>query len=117
MSLNEIVNGQTDGFPGLIPLVESYLNSVNVDVETRCEIARYLDLIRKRADGTLWTGAKWIREFVRSHPDYEGDSAVSGKITYDLVKTVDEISAKEGKAGGPGWEMLTAKSRQRGLDD
>ncbi len=117
MSINEIINGQPDGFPGLIPLVESYLNSVNVDVETRCELARYLDLIRKRADGTLWTGAKWIREFVRSHREYKGDSAVSEKITYDLVKRVDEISAKEGKHGGPGWEMLTARSRQKGLKE
>ena len=40
MSVNEIINGQQDSssgsrFPGLIPLVENYLNSVNVDVETR----------------------------------------------------------------------------------
>lgn len=117
MSLAEIVNGQDEGFPGLIPLVESYLNSVNVDVETRCELARYLDLIRKRADGTLWTGAKWIREFVRTHPEYKRDSAVSEKITYDLIKKVDEISAKEGKAGGAGWEMLAARSRARGVGE
>ncbi|KAK4039180.1 hypothetical protein C8A01DRAFT_36866 [Parachaetomium inaequale] len=37
-----------DFFPGLIPLVESYLDSVNVDVATRCHLATYLDLIRKR---------------------------------------------------------------------
>jgi glutamate--cysteine ligase catalytic subunit len=117
MSLAEIVNGRVDGFPGLIPLVESYLNSVNVDVETRCELARYLDLIRKRADGTLWTGAKWIREFVRSHEDYRGDSSVSQKITYDLVKRVDQVAVSEGRHGGPGWEMLTAKSRALGVDD
>ncbi|KFZ12648.1 hypothetical protein V502_07003, partial [Pseudogymnoascus sp. VKM F-4520 (FW-2644)] len=33
MSVDEIVNGSSE-FPGLIPLVESYLGSVNVDVET-----------------------------------------------------------------------------------
>ena len=117
MSLSEIVNGGSDGFPGLIPLVESYLNSVNVDVETRCELARYLDLIRKRADGTLWTGSKWIREFVRSHKEYKGDSVVSEEITFDLVKRVDEIAAAEGKGGGPGWEMLTARSKAVGVDE
>ena len=117
MSITEIVNGQPDGFPGLIPLVESYLNGVNVDVETRCELARYLDLIRKRADGTLWTGAKWIREFVRSHAEYKWDSAVSETITYDLVKRVEEITETEGKCGGPGWEMLTAKTRALGVDE
>jgi glutamate--cysteine ligase catalytic subunit len=117
MSITEIVNGRPDGFPGLIPLVESYLNGVNVDVETRCELARYLDLIRKRADGTLWTGAKWIREFVRSHAEYKWDSAVSEKITYDLLKRVEEITVAEGKCGGPGWEMLTAKTRAVGVDE
>ena len=66
MTVDEIINGKSDGgFPGLIPLVESYLDSMNVDVETRCELARYLALIRDRANGTLWTAAKWIRHFVR----------------------------------------------------
>ncbi|QDS76167.1 Zn finger-containing GTPase- Activating Protein for ARF [Venturia effusa] len=111
MSVEEIINGQRDdeqgagGFPGLIPLVESYLNSLNVDVETRCELARYLDLIRKRADGRLWTGAKWMREFVRKHPDYAMDSAVSDTIQYDLVKAVEQITRMEGK-DGLGVELL-----------
>ncbi|KAL4966000.1 glutamate--cysteine ligase [Aspergillus stella-maris] len=110
MSIKDIINGSdTSDFPGLIPLVESYLNSVNVDVETRCSLARYLDLIRKRANGTLWTGAKWIREFVRGHPGYKGDSAVSEEITYDLVKAVDEMSVGEGRGGSVGWEMLRGK--------
>ena len=120
MSIAEIVNGSSDpncGFPGLIPLVETYLNSVNIDVSTRCELARYLDLIRKRADGTLWTGAKWLREFVRSHPEYKGDSVVSEQVTYDLVKAVEEMTSHEGKDGGVGWEMLTAQQRTRGVDE
>ncbi|KEF57364.1 glutamate-cysteine ligase [Exophiala aquamarina CBS 119918] len=125
MTIDEIINGtrnednNPDDFPGLIPLVELYLDSVNIDVTTRCELARYLDLIRKRANGTLWTGAKWIREFVRSHPDYNGDSAVSEKIVYDLFKKVEEVTCCEGRPAGkgPGWEMLTAKRRVVGLDD
>jgi glutamate--cysteine ligase catalytic subunit len=109
MTIAEIVNGCPDGFPGLIPLVESYLNSINVDVETRCFLASYLDLIRKRADGTLWTGAKWIREFVAKHPSYKHDSVVSEEITYDLVKAVEEVTAKEGKNGSIGWELLRGR--------
>lgn len=110
MTISDIINGSADGgFPGLIPLVESYLNSVNVDVETRCALARYLDLIRKRADGTLWTGARWIREFVMSHPDYKHDSVVSSEICYDLVQAVREMTEKEGKDGSVGWEMLRGK--------
>jgi glutamate--cysteine ligase catalytic subunit len=116
MTIDEIINGQSQsqnpasdsgGFPGLIPLVESYLNSVNVDVETRCELARYLDLIQKRAAGQLWTGAKWIRHFVREHPDYEGDSVVGEGVCYDLVKAVEEIGRVEGKSG-VGREMFRA---------
>ncbi|KAK9592338.1 glutamate--cysteine ligase [Aspergillus fumigatus] len=107
MTIDEIVNGSADGsFPGLIPLVESYLNSVNVDVETRCSLATYLDLIRKRANGTLWTGARWIREFVASHPSYKQDSVVSEEICYDLVKAVEEMTVKEGRDGSVGWQLL-----------
>lgn len=107
MSISDIINGCADGsFPGLIPLVESYLNSVNVDVETRCSLARYLDLIRKRADGTLWTGSHWIREFVTKHAEYQHDSVVSEKICYDLIKAVEEMTLKEGQDGSVGWEML-----------
>ncbi|RHZ45899.1 glutamate--cysteine ligase [Aspergillus thermomutatus] len=110
MTIDDIVNGSADGsFPGLIPLVESYLNSVNVDVETRCSLATYLDLIRKRANGTLWTGARWIREFVSSHPAYEQDSVVSQEICYDLVKAVDEMAVKEGRDGSVGWQLLRAQ--------
>lgn len=112
MTVDEIINGQSNGtdFPGLIPLVESYLNSMNVDVETRCELARYLDLIRKRASGQLWTGAKWIREFVRSHEEYKGDSVVSEGLCYDLVVAVEEITRLEGKGGGVGKEMFRGES-------
>lgn len=110
MTISDIINGSADGsFPGLIPLVESYLNSVNVDVETRCSLARYLDLIRKRANGTLWTGARWVREFVAKHPAYKQDSAVSEEVCYDLIKAVDEMSVKEGVHGSVGWEMLRGR--------
>lgn len=106
MTIADIVNGTEDGFPGLIPLVESYLNGVNVDVETRCRLAAYLDFIRRRADGTLWTNAKWIREFVARHPEYKHDSVVSDKICFDLVNAVEEVTEKGGKGGSVGWEML-----------
>lgn len=55
-TINEIINGippnpksnpPTPGFIGLIPLIEAYLNTVNIDVETRCELSDYLDLVGK----------------------------------------------------------------------
>lgn len=116
MTIDEIINGQSgEGFPGLIPLVESYLNSVNVDVETRCDLARYLDLISKRASGKLWTGARWIRHFVRGHEEYKFDSVVSETINYDLIKAVEDITKDEGR-NGIGKEMLKAEKAARAKD-
>mgnify|MGYP001577580799 FL=1 len=112
MSVDEIVNGSAE-FPGLIPLVESYLGSVNVDVETRCELQRYLDLIRRRADGTLWTAAKWIREFVKGHEEYKGDSVVGEGINHDLIGAVIAIE-QDGGEGVRNVEKLLGRQRQRG---
>lgn len=100
MTVDEIMNGKAEGgFPGLIPLVESYLDSVNVDVETRCELAQYLALIRGRANGSLWTAAKWIRHFVQGHEEYKKDSVVSDTMAYDLVRAAERITVNEGRDG------------------
>lgn len=114
MTINEIINGQAaGGFPGLIPLVESYLDGMNIDVETRCELARYLSLIRGRATGELWTTAKWIREYVRGHGEYQMDSVVGEGICYDLIQAVERITRMEGAdESGLGSEMLR---RDRGM--
>ncbi|EWC46620.1 glutamate--cysteine ligase [Drechslerella stenobrocha 248] len=111
MTINEIMNGQScaDGFPGLISLIESYLNTVNVDVETRCELARYLDLIRKRSNGTWETAATWMRKFIRSHPSYEGDSKVNVEVNYDLVKAAEKLGNDEAK----GTELRKGLFEQR----
>jgi glutamate--cysteine ligase catalytic subunit len=118
MTISEIINGSsstgdttTAAFPGLLPLLDSYLNSLDLTIDTRCQLACYLDFIRRRADGTLWTGAKWIREFVRTHPEYKRDSVVGQEIAYDLVKKVQEVTEGEGRNRGPGWEMLTARGK------
>ncbi|KAK8858883.1 hypothetical protein IAR55_003114 [Kwoniella newhampshirensis] len=91
MTLDEIVNGDSGSFPGLMGVVNAYLNSLNVDVCTKCDIRRYLDLIKYRAKGQLVTPATWIRDFITSHPAYKKDSVVSDEINYDLSKAVDEI--------------------------
>lgn len=49
--MNEIINGREEGFPGLMGVVNAYLNSLNVDLATKCELRRYLDLIKLRAKG------------------------------------------------------------------
>ncbi|WWC71056.1 uncharacterized protein I206_105009 [Kwoniella pini CBS 10737] len=91
MSLDEIINGDGRSFPGLMGLVNAYLNSLNVDVCTKCDLRRYLDLIKYRAKGQLVTPATWIRNFITSHPAYKSDSNVTDEINYDLVKAIDEI--------------------------
>lgn len=125
-SISEIINGPatpSDGafssasssssssFPGLIPLLKHYLSSLNVSVTTRCLLERYLELIARRADGSLWTNAKWIRHYVRNHADYKHDSVVSERVTYDLIKTVvEDVEPRVDWSGekGPGWEMFAA---------
>ncbi|KAJ1971482.1 glutamate--cysteine ligase [Dimargaris xerosporica] len=92
MTVDEIINGKEGGFQGLIPIINAYLDSVNTSVDTRHQINRYLDLISKRANGTLMTNATWIRQFIREHPLYHQDSVVSPEINYDLLKAIQEIS-------------------------
>lgn len=91
---------EDDSFPGLLGLVKSYLDALNIDVETRCEMDIYLDLVRRRASGELKTTAKWIREYVASHPEYAKDSRVTQRINYDLVRTLDRIERGEEEAPG-----------------
>lgn len=105
MTIDEVVNGSPTGqFPGLIPIVESYLDSVNVDVETRCQLATYLKLISKRASGELDTTARWIRNFVDAHPGYRHDSVVDEVVTHDLIGAV--IAVGEREAAGRGFAGL-----------
>ena len=119
MTIDEVINGAGPSsghdFPGLIPIVESYLDSVNVDVRTRCELDTYLDLIRQRASGKLWTTARWTREFVRAHPAYARDSVVSDEITRDLVGAVIDIGARE--QAGRGWKGLQVPNLEKLLGD
>lgn len=80
MTMAEIMTGKGDYFPGLIPLVNAYLDYINCDTITRERLNTYLDFIERRAIGELVTPATWMRNFVRSHPAYKGDSVVSDEI-------------------------------------
>ncbi|KAI6040302.1 glutamate-cysteine ligase-domain-containing protein [Pisolithus marmoratus] len=91
MSMKDIFCGKESAFPGLLGLVEAYLGTLEATPEERRQIDKYLDLVRRRANGTLQTPATWMRNFVRSHPAYKFDSAVSQEINYDLLTAVDQI--------------------------
>merc|ERR1711935_1314155 len=99
MTMKEIMTGKGDYFPGLIPLVRAYLDHINCDDIAYDRISRYLDFIEKRGNGELVTPAAWMRDYIRKHPDYKGDSVVSDSIAYDLLIACKEIG--EGKLHVP----------------
>ncbi|XP_068628616.1 glutamate--cysteine ligase [Battus philenor] len=99
MTIDEIVNGKDGMFPGLIPLIESYLSGMDVDADTHCSVQQYLKLIQRRASSEISTIATWMREFVTNHPQYNKDSVVTEKINYDLLKTAYGIQT--GKIPAP----------------
>jgi len=92
MSVDEIVNG-SDSFVGLLPLVERYIKDTGLDDDRPDVLRPYLQLIKGRADGSLKTAARWMRDFVRSHADYQHDSYVSEIICYDMMKEVEKMLA------------------------
>ncbi|CAK9816605.1 Glutamate--cysteine ligase catalytic subunit [Anthophora plagiata] len=94
-TINEIINGKDGVFPGLIPLVNSYLASMDIDADTHCTIQAYMKLIQKRASGELLTTASWLRKEVISHPEYKNDSVITQRINYDLLKKIQKIVANE----------------------
>lgn len=95
MTVDQIINGKKGEFPGLIPLINSYLSSMDVDADTHCTIQQYLKLIQKRASGELMTTAGWIRKFVSEHPDYKHDSVINDSVNYDLLRTLSKIQTDE----------------------
>ncbi|XP_076161965.1 glutamate--cysteine ligase [Ptiloglossa arizonensis] len=94
-TINEIINGKDGVFPGLIPLVNSYLGSMDIDADTHCTIQAYMKLIQKRASGELLTTAAWLRKEVISHPEYKSDSVITQRINYDLLKKIQKITTNE----------------------
>ncbi|XP_013104794.1 glutamate--cysteine ligase [Stomoxys calcitrans] len=91
MTMNEIFNGKSNGFPGLIPLIYKFLEPMDIDGNTFGVIDKYLRYMQQRASGKIITGAQWIREQVLQHPEYRQDSIVSERINYDLLKTIQRI--------------------------
>ena len=88
---------QDKGFPGLIALIKEYLSNLEVDTDTACTLGRYFDYLGEKAAGKLRTNARFMRDFVRKHPDYKQDSVVNEKIQYDLLSLIDKIQKDERK--------------------
>jgi glutamate--cysteine ligase catalytic subunit len=87
--------------------VEDYVHTLDVEPIEKHRVRKYLDLMRRRANGrlpfsscpfhltpalgSLLTTATWMREFVVKHPEYKHDSVISSGINYDLVKAVNDM--------------------------
>lgn len=95
-SVAEIINGsgRKGGIVGLVSMIETYLDKLDIDQETRRQLGEYLTFIKKRASGEYLTPASWMRKFVQAHPDYRKDSMVTPRITFDLINEIDRITHK-----------------------
>ena len=100
MTIHEILCGKGDYFPGLIPLIEAYLESVGCDAETEETMHAYLELIRARAAGELQTPAQWMRNLIAEHPEYKHDSIIPQAVAADLVRACVDVA--EGRRHEPG---------------
>lgn len=99
MSVDEIFNGiPGSDYQGLIALVREYLRGQDdVEADTMCTLSNYWQLLSQRASGRLMTNARWIRQFIRAHPEYRKDSRVPEGTLYDLMVAIDQIQRGERK--------------------
>lgn len=117
MSIDEILNGipGTD-YQGLIALVRDYLRGQDdVEADTMCTLSNYWTLLSQRASGKLKTNAKWMRDFLMSHPSYKHDSVVSEDAVYDLMVAIDQI--QKGVRKEPSLFDKGKKSKSAGVKD
>ncbi|KAE8395824.1 glutamate-cysteine ligase-domain-containing protein [Aspergillus alliaceus] len=96
MTMDEIINGERSTsparFPGLVAIVRSYLLDRELLPNEEAKLIGYLNLISCRASGSLPTPARWMRNFVAEHEDYQHDSVVTEKICYDMLKEVAKMN-------------------------
>ena len=115
-TLADIFHGSAgdNTMPGLLPLVHSYLDSLNMSETERQRLNRYLDLVAMRVDGRLMSTATYIRQFVQQHPAYRRDSVVSDEINYDLLCTLDRIERGECEVPDfmPAWFAAYRRERK-----
>ena len=96
MSMAEIMTGKAScGFPGLIPLVRTYLDMIQCDAATLQTVNSYLQLLELRATGQLLTAASWLRKYVSIHPAYQHDSQLTQAVVVDMMRAVVQIQSGE----------------------
>jgi len=93
LTMEEILGGNKEiGFPGLLPLIEELIAEDAGSKEEKAKVKGYMDFLLKRAQGKYKTGAKYIRDYVSTHPDYKQNSIIDEQINYDLLCQLDKLA-------------------------
>ena len=90
LTISEILSG-TKECRGLISIIHAYLEVIGCTGQTLKTVNEYLNLIQNRANGKIWTNAKWLRKFVEKHPKYKRDSHLSQEICRDIIDIQQKI--------------------------
>jgi glutamate--cysteine ligase catalytic subunit len=67
----------------------------------------FLSFLMERAKGEVQTGAKFIRDLVLNHKDYNKDSIVNSQIAFDLMSSIINMNTnpeEKGKLLGKKWQ-------------
>lgn len=64
----------------------AYLKDMSVEAEVYSKLSKYISHVTDRANGTIPTPARLIRDFILNHSKYNQDSIVNDEIIYDLMK-------------------------------
>lgn len=54
-----------------------------------------MTFVERRAKGELWTGAKYVREFIKKSDKYKNDSVISDELNYELINHLEMIQNGE----------------------
>ena len=59
------------------------------------ELDEYMTFVERRAKGELWTGAKYVREFIKKSDKCKNDSVISDELNYELINHLEMIQNGE----------------------
>lgn len=92
LTIDEIINGcEKYNYPGIMALVYDVMK----EYYKTNELDEYLRFISRRAKGELWTGAKYVRDYIMKNEKYKHDSIISEELNYDLICHIQKIQKGE----------------------
>ena len=92
LTIDEIVNGcERYNYPGIMKLVFDVMK----EFYKTNELDEYMQFVARRAKGELWTGAKYVREFIKKSEKYKHDSIISDELNYELIEHLEKIQNGE----------------------